>query len=1179
MFKMSGAEVLAGISILCNAMQIVTFGKDALEVYNHVRESGTADPRLESYLADASISYQQMRKQLSVSGSLISDQQEISRIGESAHHGLENFRTYFTQLYVDENSKKGVRGKLRIAKSGIKTLLRRKELEDLEKNFERYQELFQTRLLQRVCGQGDAIALLTQEHFTNLNSTQQSMVKKIAEGHREMSLLVSQKAVEVKDYIANQHEDTRTALGSYLSVTENNLRSRISESTSVIQKDVMRRNDEDEEIRKYKQLMASLRYPEMNSRKKQVIENFPTTFQWIFSSKGVLDEANFSSETHSIEDDEQDIDTASDVSEERRTSRDLRLDYTASTTSCSDNATQFTRWLGSESKIFWVSGKPGSGKSTLMKFIATNAVTERYLKAWRSGVRILSHYFWKAGNAMEGSLKGLLLSITHQVLQDRMALAVQLWEAMPELRHKWSHGDWGLQQLESTLFWVLKAARENFFLIIDGLDECEEFVTSLYMAPEIQNILDSLAKQRDVKICVSSREEYIFSRRFQQIDRLRIHELTKYDIETFVRSRLSYLDFEHPLHRQTILNLIVSKADGVFLWVALVLDTVTRALCLDKSVESLIERIERAPRNLIDLVREMWRRSGEDGDVPSYRASASRYFSLALASSKNLGDISILNLTLASEEAGLEDMLDPDRIWDLSKVAKMCSKTEQTLSLVCHGLLESVVHDVENDPLPEPLEPYRRIEARFTHRCVIDFLRDTEDGSALLKACQWPQDEAKIRLMGADLICLRFIGEESCKYNQKSRFYGNIGGKVYMMPSKHDGWIESILQQIDSPTFPLPYRGLLLRKSHEWYMAELVKARSIWRYCGRSIFRQEPLKNEIVAFIVKSANLSLIEKLIAALPMHEFLNTLPAIFRGLSTYLCFHRFYKWQKPYRFEKASLTKQVLTRLLKLQEDGSSGDLPPMAFTEGTREHLQRLVCSWFLGSLNTKDYDRHDEAVRRLELEVLQLIELALPSPEDWNQSVLLQRDNKGVRGFMYLVNGQPEDGFVVVANLATVHQIFLRFVQSSAATTQSIQGTSLTEEQLPAVLNSTELSLRIVLIANGEGRGAYHMCEEAHQQQCSELLLNYLVTGRCLTEEEITTVERQRGDPVPEARWGLTSYLISKLGHIPGLPMHPWSAWLVYDPSGYNGDRDLRTQVHGKSREMFKKVIDEISQDL
>lgn len=35
--NMSGAEVLAGIGILCNVMQIVTFGKDALHIYRYIR--------------------------------------------------------------------------------------------------------------------------------------------------------------------------------------------------------------------------------------------------------------------------------------------------------------------------------------------------------------------------------------------------------------------------------------------------------------------------------------------------------------------------------------------------------------------------------------------------------------------------------------------------------------------------------------------------------------------------------------------------------------------------------------------------------------------------------------------------------------------------------------------------------------------------------------------------------------------------------------------------------------------------------------------------------------------------------------------------------------------------------------------------------------------------------------
>jgi GTP1/Obg family GTP-binding protein len=50
-------------------------------------------------------------------------------------------------------------------------------------------------------------------------------------------------------------------------------------------------------------------------------------------------------------------------------------------------------WLQSESKMFWVSGKPASGKSTLMKYIITSPETLEYLEEWKPNVRLLHHFF------------------------------------------------------------------------------------------------------------------------------------------------------------------------------------------------------------------------------------------------------------------------------------------------------------------------------------------------------------------------------------------------------------------------------------------------------------------------------------------------------------------------------------------------------------------------------------------------------------------------------------------------------------------------------------------------------------------------------------------------------------------------------------------------------------------
>ncbi|CAG7557391.1 unnamed protein product [Fusarium equiseti] len=1229
---MSGAEVLAGIGILCNAMQIVTFGKDALEVYNHVRENGTVDPRLESYLADSATSYQEMKKQLFASGPLTSDQQEIVRIGEGAHNGLEKFRTYFTTLYVDENSRKGFRGKLRVAKSSLNTLFRAKELEDLAKNFERYQQLFQTRLIQRVCGQGDAAALLIQESFTYLNSTQQSMVRKIAQGHTEMSLLVSQKAVEVRDHVTNQHEETRSALGKYLSITEHNLHSYIADSTSVIRQDMTSRHDTEHQVRKYDQLMASLRYPEMNTRKCQVVENFPKTFQWILSNKGPSDYDNSSSESDSSGEDsgdEEDTDggigrvsqghsdsegksdgefyegrheaPGSGANQEERTSRELYDDDTSSTASRPETSVEFTKWLGSESKMFWISGKPGSGKSTLMKFIATNSAIPENMAAWRSDVHILSHYFWKAGHPMERNLKGLLLSLTYQVLLDRMALAQRLWGAMPAIRHKWSYGDWDMQQLENTLFWVLEAAEKNFLLLIDGLDESEELEKHVYMTDRNKNILDRLANLKDVKICVSSREEYTFSHHFQDVRKLRIHDFTKHDIRRLTNSRLKRMNFANSNDRERILQRIAAAADGVFLWVVLVLDSVVRAFRLDNNLERLLERIQKTPRDLIALVRDIWMRSGEDVDVPSYRACASRYFSLALARDgwlRNGQSILRFTLALASGEHALEGMLDLNHTWDLLELAKLCSKTENEICVVCSGLLEIVVSTKGNVLVPELLQPYEKMGVRFTHRCVIDFLRDTVDGSTLLKACEWRQGEALARKLGASMIFHRLFPDHLVSLKPVSGYSvrahnGHSTKKQYILPQRYHGHVEGILQRSTNPSIPVPYQSIFLRKSYEWYMAKTFTDRIIWGCSGGSIFRHDPLKNGFFASMAKSASPSVMEKLIAALSVKEFLNALPAVFLGISTDLHFGNiaiYRGWQEEersdrlHRLKRSSLTYQVLTRLLRLQEDECNGYVFQKASTGETRHDLQLLVCSWFLGTIDTESYEKCDDVVRNLDLEVLQLIKLTLPTPEDWDQSVLLFLRSKTnqAKGFMHFDPGRTEwcDSFVLV-NLVTIYQIFLGFVQRSVSESQSVQRTPITAERLPDIWNRKELSLRIVLIMGD--RYIAHICREENQHQDSQLLLDSLLTGRHLTAEEIATVKGRKGRVVvrdyESKSCSVASYLIAELGHISGLPMHPWSAWLVDDVSEHGEAEDLHVQVDEKSRELLKEIIEEVSQDL
>lgn len=61
---------------------------------------------------------------------------------------------------------------------------------------------------------------------------------------------------------------------------------------------------------------------------------------------------------------------------------------------------RYIPWLREEDGIFWVTGKAGGGKSTLMKHIYKDQRTHSELKSWANGRQLLtaSHYFWYAGS-------------------------------------------------------------------------------------------------------------------------------------------------------------------------------------------------------------------------------------------------------------------------------------------------------------------------------------------------------------------------------------------------------------------------------------------------------------------------------------------------------------------------------------------------------------------------------------------------------------------------------------------------------------------------------------------------------------------------------------------------------------------------------------------------------------
>ncbi|KAI0537751.1 hypothetical protein GGR58DRAFT_331149 [Xylaria digitata] len=274
--------------------------------------------------------------------------------------------------------------------------------------------------------------------------------------------------------------------------------------------------------------------------------------------------------------------------------------------------TDFITWLERESGFFHISGKPGAGKSTMMKYICSYEALDNHLKVWCQGARLGrgQFFFWLPGTAEQKSLKGLLRGLLYSILgnhRDLIPIAFpDLWELM--LSHS-SSRKLEYRDFQEGFVNILKYASQSrlykFVLFIDGLDEFEGRHLEL-----INTIKEWTTKYSTVlKICVSSREYMAFQESFMCCPKICLHECTYTDIERMVsahlKSKQQFVDLFTSDQSQTIIELITARAEGVFLWVSIVLADIEDSIINGASLSELKENIEAYPTELDPLYQHL----------------------------------------------------------------------------------------------------------------------------------------------------------------------------------------------------------------------------------------------------------------------------------------------------------------------------------------------------------------------------------------------------------------------------------------------------------------------------------------------------------------------------------------------------------------------------------------------
>ncbi|WKT52451.1 hypothetical protein QSH57_002965 [Fusarium oxysporum f. sp. vasinfectum] len=242
---------------------------------------------------------------------------------------------------------------------------------------------------------------------------------------------------------------------------------------------------------------------------------------------------------------------------------------------------------------------------------------------------VISHFFWKIGSPPQHTFKGLLCSLVYKSIAVKQQLIQQILYKFPDLLLKTSYSDWSIVDLECIFEFILLEDEEPCCYFIDGLDE----VCGKDDPFKVRQFIGKILNFPKIKICVSTRQETIITDwvRKLNIPQLLLEDLTKPDIQAFVHKELNPFFANGALKKETFLLLkitLVFKAQGVFLWIYLAIESIKSGIHHQDSEDILLSRLEEFPDEVETLYADMWRRMNKNSSI--YAQKAARYLSYVL---------------------------------------------------------------------------------------------------------------------------------------------------------------------------------------------------------------------------------------------------------------------------------------------------------------------------------------------------------------------------------------------------------------------------------------------------------------------------------------------------------------------------------------------------------------------
>ncbi|KAF2832021.1 hypothetical protein CC86DRAFT_340195 [Ophiobolus disseminans] len=387
-------------------------------------------------------------------------------------------------------------------------------------------------------------------------------------------------------------------------------------------------------------------------------------------------------------------------------------------------------WLGNTGgqNLFWVTGKPGSGKSILTRYLFRNLRIFDYLEAWSGAAPGITaaYFFWNSGTELQNSPVGLLRTILYEALQDMIYGPLEQDQAILQLlfAERWkqftSYGgglhDFTFAELREAFQLMVSDASKKFLFMIDGLDEMDEY------AADLIDTITAATTRDNVKIIVSSCASAEYTEAFQDRSNLVLDAWTKKDSQAHILHAFDEHEALKILRRKSdnveemnVINTLAEKADGVFLWAKLATVHILQSLTDEDVFTTLRKRAETLPHTLDALLGHIIEHLKPEDAEQVCKISA-------LLEAHHHASPNLLSLSLAMSADPKSHPAADTKPLKTSEIAKRIENMKHTLNAQCASLFTIFDTTPPDHHASSSSSSATYLKPSYTHHTIRTFL-------------------------------------------------------------------------------------------------------------------------------------------------------------------------------------------------------------------------------------------------------------------------------------------------------------------------------------------------------------------------------------------------------------------------------------------------------------------------